>query len=69
MVATISTERKRALDRLLEYKGSYKGFLIFKVTRIDFVVTRDGITWHKQADGRNPRSLKAARALIDVLAE
>ena len=44
----------------------YKGFTIRKITRVDFLVMRGAEACTKE-DGRFPRTLKEAKALIDRL--
>jgi hypothetical protein len=47
-------------------KREYKGYIIEKVTRLDFTVRKDGRLYFTEED-KNPRTLKEAKALIDRL--
>lgn len=47
-------------------KYEYKGFTIERVTRNDYLVTKEG-SIYKTKENRIPRTLTEAKALIDTL--
>lgn len=49
----------------MEY--GYKGYTIKKVTRVDYLVYKDGEIHETMTPGNIPRTLKAAKAHIDSL--
>ena len=48
-------------------KREYKGYTIEQVTRLDWVVRDSEGKMQKTEEGRIPRTLKEAKALIDTL--
>lgn len=48
-------------------RREYKGYTIEQITRLDWTVRDKNNKLIKTAEGRIPRTLKEAKALIDIL--